>query len=181
MINLLPPAERQLVHADYRRRWLVISGFLVFGLLVIGIINLASLLNILRVEGRGLTAALTQAQSEAKKTGTTEVAKSVSDLNRKLGQLGFKTNENRLASATLPKIIAHRNPEIKLDSLGYDQTAAGLVTLNLSGLAGTRQALLDFIAALRQDQTFAAVGSPVSNLIKDRDIAFTLQLQIHEP
>jgi len=49
----------------------------------------------------------------------------------------------------------------------------------LRGNATTRNDLLQFISAIRNHPSFREIESPVENILKERNISFTLSFTIH--
>ncbi|MBI2099741.1 MAG: PilN domain-containing protein [Candidatus Vogelbacteria bacterium] len=178
MINLLPPNTILEGARHYGQRKLIVGGCLVFVLLLIASINLASLFAVLRVEAANLDGKLTAAEARALASGSAQLEKEVTILKRELDLLRRATGDKRSVSQLLPKILEPQPPGISLTNVVYNVADGG--TIRLLGLAQTRQNLLDFVATLRQNPTFKAVDSPVANLIKDRDVAFTLELKVHD-
>lgn len=82
-------------------------------------------------------------------------------------------------SFLLNRILVARGSGISAASFFYEAggsvaggAARGRITVR--GAADTREALIAFADALRRDGSFESVDLPISNLAKDRDIAFSL-------
>ena len=96
-----------------------------------------------------------------------------------------KTNERlRIFSRSLDR--ENRISHILEVALGYRQSTVSLAELTfngpnefrLKGFAGTRDDLLVFIGLLSGSDLIAEVNSPISNLLKDRNIEFSLTFTV---
>ncbi len=180
MINLLSPADIEINRRHYRGHRLVVAGWLFFSLVVIVIINLWSLSAVLKAEKTALTGRLAKAEQSAAANGISQLEKEVSDLTQKLKILRPGKDEATRISVLLPKILQSKNSQLRLAELNYSQTAAGNITINVRGNAASRKSLLEFIETLRQSGSFSAIDSPVSNLIKEREGPFVIELKTYE-
>jgi hypothetical protein len=68
-------------------------------------------------------------------------------------------------------------PTVHLGQITIRQ-GSGKYVMELSGRAGTRDDFLEYLRQLRAHQMFDSVSSPVSNLLKEKDVAFTLVADI---
>ena len=90
-----------------------------------------------------------------------------------------KSGTSTPITTAIKLILGHQVSGVTLNEISYNKSSDGLAVVNLAGMAQTRGQLLAFIAAFRSDSVFKKVDSPVSNLIKERRVDFTLTLQIN--
>ena len=178
MINLLPPERKALVLADYRRRRLVTGGLLFSGLLALTLLVLLVLL--FSVRSRRL-AAETTLSTERARGGQTAVLEEELVLRQLARELGFLTAAapRRRLTEVVETILTKPRSGIRISDLTFDRPSAGQPIVRLAGVAATRQSLLDFLTVLRQEPLVKQVESPVSNLIRDREAEFSINLQIN--
>jgi len=177
MINLLPPERKALVLADYRRRRLVTGGLLFSGLLALTLLVLLVLLFSVRSRRLAAEATLGAERARVGQTAILEEELVLGQLARELGFLTAAASRRRLTEV-VETILAKPRSGIRISDLTFDR-AAGQPIFRLAGVAATRQSLLDFLAVLRQEPLVKQVESPVSNLIRDREAEFTINLQIN--
>lgn len=80
----------------------------------------------------------------------------------------------------LQKVLISKPAGVKINGIFF---ARGISTdseavIELSGAANNRRSLLAFLEQLRADKSFTAVDSPVSNLIKENNVDFSLKLRL---
>lgn len=92
----------------------------------------------------------------------------------------FEKNESRRrALAPLLIKIANATPSsinLKLLKLGSEKEGAAVLTIN--GKASTREVFLDYFEKLKKLDEAEAVISPVTNLLREADVVFALELKI---
>ncbi len=69
------------------------------------------------------------------------------------------------------------SPTVHLSQISIHQ-GSGKYVAELSGRASTRDDFLEYVRQLRAHPSFDGVASPVSNLLKERDVVFTLVVGI---
>lgn len=178
MINLLPDYEIRDNLREYRRRRLVAAGFFGLAIMLAAILLNVSLFFVLKLKQKAVTQPLASLQAILAKDDEPEVTASLALVQKQLRRLGKTLDvEPRLTSA-LKAVLAHQIPGIRLLSLNYDRPEGKPVILRLSGLAATRPALLKFVDSLDTDIFFSVIESPVTNLIKDQNVDFSLSLTV---
>lgn len=68
------------------------------------------------------------------------------------------------------------NTNISISEIVYEETKED-VNISLKGSAATRRDLTAFIQALQQDVRFTSVQSPISNLVENTNVPFSIALQ----
>lgn len=176
MINLLTPATKLQLRQEIRHRRLVVAGFIILALLVIALILTGLILFRLHRETSSLTLASTEpdAATLARQATKQELQAASADLQV------IKSLPPRAALTALWRAsLASQPASVALAGWRW-QAGAGAEggTLDIAGEAATRAGLLQFIEALKKDERFANVESPVSNLIRSKEIDFTLKLTL---
>ncbi|HEY4518384.1 MAG TPA: hypothetical protein VJG48_02045 [Candidatus Paceibacterota bacterium] len=146
-----------------------------FALLVICNIFLFPSYLILTSKGEATTLALSNARLRpVSKEADTAVA-ATQEVNAKL-RIITAIGRPLSVGGMLDRILSHKMSGITITSIDYSSDAK----LSLKGVARDREALLSFIKSLHDDSMFAEVGSPISNLIENHDIAFNIIMKVQE-
>lgn len=173
MINLLPNSKKQVVRAEYRRRVAVValSLFLAasfFAFLFLVPSYLLSYLKLVSLEER---AALFKKSIE-EETAAKELARLETELS--LLRVGETAPS---ASAFIEAVVKEKGAAVRLKQISYERRGK-TAKFDVSGSAATRASLIAFVDRLKARNEFEDVYSPISNLVKDKDITFTVQISI---
>ena len=104
-----------------------------------------------------------------------EIFSEIKNFNNLLKIIEQGENESVILSRLIEKIIEKAGKGIKLRSFMYENGK-----LTISGTADRREGLVGFVNDLKEDEDFLKVESPVSNLLKERDVEFIVFLWIRE-
>lgn len=177
MLNLLPPPEILHNLAEYRRRRLVITGIFCLAVILSAILMLASLLLVVKMKQTTIKQRLGAANSYLQNDEWRAVTVVVDLVTKQLRHLNDFTDVEPRLTPALRAVSEKRSGDIRLEAISYERRE-GSPLLKISGVAASRQTLLRFIDGLRADSFFAAVESPVTNLIKVQNVNFTLTLTL---
>jgi hypothetical protein len=179
MINLLSSEQKKLLRSDYRQRVLVVSGFLFSFLLLIAIGILATLYLSVDTNYKQTKDALAKEQAKNIIMAANKLEKEIKSFSQKLSLL-TKSSTSTPVTEVIKSVLNRKVSGVALDDIQYDKSSDNLAVLKISGVAQTRSQLLAFVEVLRSDPNFKKVDSPVSNLIKERQAEFTLNLEIND-
>ena len=98
----------------------------------------------------------------------------MADLNLKLATLAPALDTDR-PSEVIEKVILEKSSGIRLMSFSWIEKE-GKHSLTVSGVASDRQALLAFQTQLNSAEEFSKITLPVSDLAKDKNIPFRMNL-----
>ena len=172
MINLLPPAAQKHLAWEYRLRFLAVLMMIVaVAILILLVLSLPlwlmqkhQLRNMTSGDGQLLTE-LAAEQQEADRDAKTAAA-----------IITHFSNEER--GSQFSDIVA------KIDGLAGDDIAIthfevdAKNKLTINGVAAVRTSLSAFRDRLEEDSQFSGVTLPLSSLVSERDVAFTITLSI---
>ncbi len=173
MFTLVPQEKRKELIREYRLRLLFIFISLLAALLLIGIILL--LPTFLSVK-----ATASEISAEKDSLEKTIVAKSDQDLEKTLGEL--KQNISALNGMeeniypTISDVVTSLPSGVSVTGFVYTYGAGGKSLLKVSGIAASRQNLLQFSKNLQAKSEFKTVDLPVSNLAKESSIPYEIHL-----
>lgn len=84
-----------------------------------------------------------------------------------------RTESVKLFTDSLAEFFLYYTPGISLHSLIFERTEKQNI-IRVSGIAKTRDSLLDFSKSLKSNHRFESVDLPVSNLARNKDIDFSI-------
>lgn len=180
MINLLPPAEKDILIKEEKRRLAFVWGiFVLFFLAALSLILFS--VNIFlagHVQGYKILVDYERQKSATAEAQNTE--KEIGAVNQKLTKLdAFYGSQPRIA--TLFQKISEIIPEeIYLNSLSLNpnKDRKDRFQVSLTGHSATREALLNFKKSLESDSSFQGVYFPPSNWVKPLDINFSASFEM---
>ena len=178
MINLLPISGIKKIISEYRVR--LVTTVLVM-LAVTMVIASALLFPAYLLASHKRTTIL----EELSKTGnqnassqeTKDLEKIVKEMDAMLDMLSSKGQKFSISNDILTKTAGFRTGNIKITGMFYDKKDPES-SFSLKGTAASRQSLTSFIEMLKKDATFRDVSLPISDLVKDRNIDFTVMIKL---
>lgn len=173
MMNFLPTEDKKDIKKEYFRRLLVFAGLFSFLAVSVGAILLLSPLVFLKNQKDNLSNQLFFSEERISRENIENVIPLVEDLNRKIPLINSGVKEVVEKSSFVKVILDEKTSDIKISEFLLDNEK-----ISIRGLSGSRQSLINFTEALRGKKDFKKVESPVSNLIKDKDIDFTLSIEL---
>jgi len=107
-----------------------------------------------------------------------EMKKLVSDTNAKL--LLLHATSTPSAPKLFREILESRPAGVYITSFSYDiipkKGSATSPGITISGTAEDRTELLSFVESLNKDKSFSSVDLPISNLISDTNVPYTINI-----
>ncbi len=178
MINLLPPEALGKFVQEYRHRRAIIAQGLIFCLLMIAV-GLAIIFYFsFRVKARVISDELTRRESEFSAIISPAQRLAITALENRLRLILDFPRPTTSLSSVVAGVQSKLNSTVVLNSLNYQRESATKAILSLHGLAATRGALISFIESLKTEPLFTTIDSPVSNLIRDREVAFSIVINL---
>jgi hypothetical protein len=169
MINLIPPRARAMIIKEY---WLRVVAVWLF-LLGTGCLLVASLLlptyMLLRTELLSLREQVAANLAETATFDSSSTALATAMAEAKL-LAAMSTSTYTVDIARLTEIAGN---SVTLRSFSF-VTVEGKNTITITGTAITRAALASFRDTIEADERFVDAVLPISSLIKDRDIEFSM-------
>lgn len=177
-INLLPENEKKYVRKLYRKRRLVISLWFViiaFAAATVMLIPLYLLSENIQVIAEQQVTRLTQDQEVTPE----EVEQRVFELNRKVRSL--TEQEHTRLFPLFNDLSQTASQDVRIRAMQYIVSEEG-TRIQMSGVANTREALLQLRRDLEQKEYSQGVELPISNFAERQDIDFsiTITLEIYE-
>jgi hypothetical protein len=176
MINLLPPSALASLKADYKRRRLTVGLGVLFLLLASGTV----LTGVLYYEAWGdlrQSAATPTNQTDPSAAQLDELLAAAHLSQKELALLNPALTGGAPLTAPLSALLAHRQTGLLITDILYDASGKD-VKIGLQGTAATRAAYLDWLKALRNDPRVAEVTAPLSDIIRDQNLRFSIALTL---
>lgn len=179
-MNLLPDTEKNILKKGLKLRCFIMANILLSFSFIIGTIML--LPTYFLIEGHITLAA---SLDFAKKVEDQESINKILDLPKEIkSKLDFLQSniKNRGAVDVLSKLVSFLPEKVKVDSISFvrnqgEKDKKG-INIVLIGIASDRDALVSFGATLKTSKLFSVVDIPVSNLTKEKDLPFSVNIFI---
>lgn len=177
MINLIPKVEKQKMIRSFYYRFTTIC-LLAFSLSVlIGVIAMSPSYFLVYVKKDLADKRLETQKNELMPVPDQQTVLAIEDLNHKLDLIrDAEKNKFLVSEKVVDAILAKKIADIKITEIGYKNDALGGRSINIQGLAPSREALLSFRLGLEKDENFKQVDLPISNFVKGSNIEFSLSL-----
>ena len=181
MINLLLPADRLARRRDYHRRRFILTGFLLATLLVVASLIVGSFYLRLVTERRQLERELAQVLGAVDVRRFDRLQAELTESAKRLATFRRWSETDHQTAALLTSLVDLRPAGVSLGSIHYLRHSDADGVIKMAGQAATRAVLLDWVAALKSESSFSRVESPVSDLIKNRQVDFDITLDVKPP
>lgn len=174
MYKLLTEEQKKKIQAEYRLRLVVIALWSLIAVIVIGMVSLFPSYILTKARYNELTERLAILEQTGLSFEDKEVQLWLNQMNQKLKLLSPKFDKDR-PSVFIEEALRARVAGIRVTSLGWKREANGEI-ITLTGTASDRQSLINFENKLDKLGNFGDVSLPISNLAKDKDIDFEVEL-----
>ena len=175
MPNLLPERNKKKIKGEYRLRIAIFALAFTFAGIGIGLAFLIPTYVLLAVtyddalkQKKDISAAAVASQGDKYVTA-------LADTTAKATTLYQDKNDLSLLEV-ISKITSFSTPGIQLSSIGITKSVSGPGQITLAGVAGTRDSLIVFKNNLGADKTFTQVDHSIADLVKARNVTFTLNV-----
>jgi|JI10StandDraft_1071094.scaffolds.fasta_scaffold38196_5 hypothetical protein len=176
MSNVLPHREYVNVKRMMRMRFVTAGLLLFFYTATIASVALFPSYVSLRVKEKNVNDQLTEIKKEdfSKESASLNIV--VQDINAKLR--AFPQTPEPLPSETViaPLLLAS-HPGISITDMSMTKNKEA-IDIVLQGTSRTREQLVQFVDALKARSEFTGVSLPLSQLVKDKNAAFTLSFSM---
>jgi Tfp pilus assembly protein PilN len=175
MINLLPDNEKKNVNDQYRLRRLVLWLLGVLAIFIMIIVLMVPLYIIARYKS---SAAVAAGQIPALAMVTSEEAALQREVeNSKLLLEILKPDTTTIVpSDIIPVLIKDQTDQNAITSIIFSIEPQSTSTIQVRGIAKTRESLSAFTKALEKEPFITKVDVPVSNFAKDANIEFSFTI-----
>lgn len=173
MLNLIPPIAKRSVTKEYWTRAVTVIMFLLGTACLIVVSFLLPTYVLVANQLEGL-----EEQVAAKAASTASFDASAGALGTAMQQAGVLLLDTAVVTAPTELInvlTSLAGTAVTLSAISYSVTD-GSVTLTISGEAADRQTLASYRDAIEAHSYFLSADLPISSLVKDRDLLFTMTI-----
>jgi hypothetical protein len=186
-MNLLSPQEKNALRKEYRLRFFVVFFLMSFFILLAAIVTFLPTY-FFTVSRYDLF--FTESQSDEiqnRLSRAKEAEKTILETNKKIILLKSDASVPRVKDIFF-EISQSKNSGIVITSLSYENNGGAvtkkgkdpvLAKVNIRGRSSTRETLLAFKDALTQNKQFSNIDLPISSLVKESDIDFSINTTVN--
>ncbi|OGZ32299.1 MAG: hypothetical protein A3I88_03775 [Candidatus Portnoybacteria bacterium RIFCSPLOWO2_12_FULL_39_9] len=176
-LNLLPPKEKKEFESTETRRWFFLFGNRLFFFLIIFILLCLSAYFYLSIILKSQEKLIEIEENHFKTSQLSQLEREIEQTNQKLQEIYNLQKDLKPMTPVLEKLTDLRPEGVYLIGLSY-QKDDGQISLN--GRADSREQFLVFQKNLGEEPRFIDLNSPISNLLKQRDINFNLTFKVKD-
>ncbi len=173
MINLLPTAYKKTLRGLYRLRLINTALVLFFLIVIAGGVLLVPSYILSSVRERNLSDKLDDLRNSKNSEATKAISATIADINKKIFLFAIEKPRPSISDEVLAPIFTKQPEGVRLTSLSYE-TAEKNMTVRIGGVASTRETLELFKKNLETYSRFSKVDLPLSDLVKNKDVEFTI-------
>lgn len=187
MIDLLPTTEKNAIRQEYRLRVFAVCLGMLFLTLATAVFSFLPtyLFTLSRYE-----TFLTESQSDETQSRISQAKEketTVQDTNKKIDLLKSGVSSPYVKDIFLD-ILESKTAGVSITGLSYDSggavskkgkdEAVSPPTIGIQGKSSDRGALLAFKDALSRKKEFSSIDLPISSLVKDTELSFSINISI---
>lgn len=176
MFNVLPNIFKKEIKSEYYfRRLIVIFIFIIFIQITFLVFIFPSWLSSF-YQYKEVSAQMESQKSTVVSQNANNILQTIKTTNQNLDIINSSFSYSKFLPL-IKNIISYKTSAITLTEFTYNNsTATTTIPMSVSGMASTREDLVSFVKKLQDSGAFFDVVSPISNLAKDKDISFVINL-----
>jgi len=176
MLNFLPQNNKKKVVREYLYRFSSLFFLFLFFVLIILFSFFVPSYFFVTYKNAAVSdqLALSILESKNKKV---DITATISDTNGLIRILSSEDTSLTVRSEILKKLLNDKQKQISLTSLNFLNNDDGSMNVEISGIAETREDLINFEKNLKNDSSFSNIDSPVSDLLKSINADFSVTLK----
>lgn len=181
MINLLPDKNRFIVRREFLRRAMVLFGVGISFLIAVQLFFSSLSLFFLDSFLESFESQNTYMEKLTQRENLEQYEAQVSDLNKALSLLKNIGTTPPIITESIWKVLSAKPAGVDVSSFIFQkslQEGEGF-SLRFAGHSGARDDLVSFVDNLKKSKDFPDVESPLSNLLTEKDIDYTLIVSIN--
>jgi Tfp pilus assembly protein PilN len=177
MINLLQPELKEEYNNYLAKRFVVFFGSAMILVLLIFVVLLSASFLFLKIQNLALEEQITALENSEQNRNFQSLNKSLADLIQLYRTVAATESKLFKLLPILEELVILMPDPIYLTNLNFNFQQK---EINLGGFAPRRDNVITLKDRLDRSPYFSKVVSPLSNLVKDRDILFNFTLVIKE-
>lgn len=177
MFNLLPESLKERIEKEYNLRRLIIALFFLFSIQVMFFVFMLPSWMVSKYKEETSTARVAQLDNSELLSNSNAIRPIIRSINAELILIDRSLEYPKVAPY-LDSILAIKTSAIRINQFSFVPNSTSTETINMQGIASTRDALVNFKRGLDDSGLFKNVDLPVSNFTKDKNIAFNITLVV---
>jgi len=179
MINLLPIQDKKNIKKEFLRRFIVVLSVCLLLLIVTKIILSLSLFSCLTFLEKNLNEQLISVEHLARLKTIDKLEAETKEVNQLLSVLQNAQEKSHIFSDNVSQILEILPSSVKINSFYFEKNDnKPKPKITLGGEAITRTGLLSFVEKLKSNIRFKEVTLPVSSLLTERDVDFSITIEL---
>ncbi len=177
MFNLLKDSLKAKIKTEYNLRRVIVGLVFILFLQVIFLIFLFPSWLISVYKENDYVSRTEETKHSELSTNTQPIVSNITSINTKLKSI----NSGLIYPAVEPllrAVVVNKSASIHVGRFSYTSSGPTTSDVTLSGVSATRESLVDFVKSLQSSGLFKSVDLPISNLAKDKDIDFSINITI---
>ncbi|HEY0220681.1 MAG TPA: hypothetical protein VGC58_00465 [Candidatus Paceibacterota bacterium] len=177
MFNLLPDSFKEDLTREYHlRRFIIVLFFVIFIQISFFILMLPSWVTSLSKE-KEVTLRVEKMNESPLISSLNMIKPTIKALNSEI-ILMDRYLDYPEAMPFFSTVLSKKETSIKINQFSYTAIGSSTATISLQGFSATRDSLVEFKKSLDDLKIFKSVDLPISNYAKDRDINFSMTINI---
>ena len=177
MFNLLPKNLKEKIKTEYKLRKITVILIFIICLQLSFLIFLTPSWLISFYKEKEVTSQSEEIKKHLSDSSLSKVIVTIRGINTKLNIINSVLKYPKIVPF-INTILSKKTSSIKIDELAYVLGQENTAEIIIGGTSLTREALVSFVKALEDSKSFNKVNLPISNLAKDKNISFSISLQI---
>ena len=170
-LNLLSPDEKIRLAYEMRRRAILVVGVSFWLILAVGFVLLLPTMFFLGFQKFEAVRTLELIKQNEAQSGLAADLVDINDVNHHARAVVHALAEARPVPAEITALFSSVPSGVALDGVSYRASSR---QFSLQGTSATRDAFLALLDKLKHDSAITRISSPVSNVIQESDIKFTI-------
>lgn len=180
MNTLLPTIYHKTVRREKIFRLITMFFLLLSAVAVSGIVFLFPSYFVLIFSRDDVLRRLDVQQRAFERQDISSFEESIATINRRAATLQKSESLRHALAPLLARIADVDTVGIRLQSIDLRANTQGSFIFVLRGTATTRDAFLSYVKQLKGISVFSSVRSPISNILKESDVQFELEIAINK-
>jgi hypothetical protein len=179
MFNVLPDILKKEIKTDYQlHKWFVIVVAIFFLQVTFLISFLPSWVNSYSKE-KELTDQVSSMSKSSSYQNADAASSVIESTNAKLKIISTNLGYPKI-TPLIKSILTNKAQGILISEIIYASSNATSAVISFGGVSNSRESLIKYADTLEQSKTFKKVDLPISNLAKNKDIDFSINLIISQ-
>lgn len=171
-MNFLPLEDQILIKKQYKAKFFIFLGILIFILAFINLIFIFPSYAILKIKNEGLKKQLEIININPEFKNLSDIEFSLKKIRDDVNFLKNSDEKNFIFSDILKEITNLKENSISITSISFDSSSN---SVSILGNAAARDDLILFVKKIKDSGKFETVELPPSNILKNKNIDYSIK------